>query len=175
MILLAYVEKHGFDRSWPATLVVTVAVVAMLVLAVGDLLSTKFRGRNDQAVFADLERLGREHQLSPADLIITKTGAEHICNWFYRVKSGVITSLTLADFRAGRRVYVLNPLPSVGLEGHETRKAESEADSYFFMQRSIPRPSGVEQLFATENLELFLLDRAPVDWEFDEDGRWLSY
>lgn len=57
----------------------------------------------------------------------------------------------------------------------ENRTADRESDRYLFMMRNIPRPFGAEVLFATENVELFVLDGPPAEWEIGDDGGWNGY
>jgi hypothetical protein len=117
-----------------------------------------------------------DERLMSRMVLFAKTGAEHIANWYFGVEAGVITSLDLADFDKYNGIYVLNPIEGeLDFSGLEGIRATHETDRYLFMRRNIPRPAGVEPLFASENLELFRLDEPPKEWLFTADGRFHGY
>jgi hypothetical protein len=176
LVVFIYVENYGISRPRLRAAFVALLAFATIMLAFGEVMSSRFTNANHEAIYADLRALEEVQPLGANDLVITQTGAEHICNWFYGVKAGVITSLTLEDFDRYDNVFVLNPIQGPrrpgGLEG---RTAESEADRYRFMFRNIPRPSGVEALFVSGNVEFFRLDEPPEEWLFTRAGRWNGY
>jgi hypothetical protein len=102
--------------------------------------------------------------------------SEHVCNWLFEVKAGVITSLNRDDFDRYNRIFIFNPIQG-GLrgEGSDPRTADSEADRYLFMRRNIPRSRNTEPVFASKHLELFHLEEPPQEWVFGQDGRWRGY
>ena len=139
-------------------------------------MDSRLRNTNHEAILGDIKELQTRQPLHADDFIITKTGAEHICNWFYGVKAGVITSLALEDFADYDNIYVLNPIEgSLNFQGIENRTINSESDKYLFMLRNIPRPDGIEPLFLTENIEFFKLEAPPENWSFSDDGSWNGY
>jgi hypothetical protein len=144
-------------------------------MAAGELLSARLHNVGHHEVLADLEQLAREQPLGANDLVIARTGAEHVCNWFYRVKAGVITSLYVRDFATYDRVYVLNPLPGMDDAGLDGKIVETAADRYFFMRRNIPRPAASRLVFASSTLEFFEITEPPAEWAFAADGRWIGY
>jgi hypothetical protein len=151
-----------------------VAVAGVTVLAAGELVSARIHNRNHEAVMADLQAIRAAQLLGRGDLVLTRTGADHVCNWLFRVRAGTVTSLEVGDFERYDRVLVLNPR-----DGQESWEAldgtvEDGGERYEVMRRNIPRPSTIEPLFATENLELFELREPPAQWLFGADGRWLG-
>lgn len=176
LVLLVHLEEYGLKRlRWRAALA-GLAAGATALMAIGELISARVHDEGNAAVLSDLEELRARHPFRAGDLVITRTGAEHLCNWFYDVEAGVITSLRLDDFERHDRIYVLNPIQgTLDFEGLQDRTASSEADRYFFMLKDVPRPANVEPLFVTENIELFRLEAPPAEWAFDEDGRFHAY
>ncbi len=176
LIILIYNEKYGFKRPWLKTWIHILLAVAAIVLAFGELMSSRIHNRNHEQIVADIKDLQSQHPLDGNDLILTPTGADHVCNWFLGVKAGVITSLNLRDFETYHNVYVLNPIEgNLNFQGIENRTIKSEADKYLVMRRNIPKPKGIEPLFQTENIEFFKLEEPPMEWTFTDDGSWSGY
>ena len=176
LVLLAHLEAHTVWRPWLTRAAVIAATAMALVLALGETISARVHNANHAGVLADLEELQVRQSLGRRDLVITMTGAEHVSNWFLRVKAGVVPSLSLADFEAYDHVYVLNPVQGrLYFDGLEGLTADSEADRYLFMRRNIPRPVGAEPILRTDNIEFFALASPPEDWRFGERGEFRSY
>lgn len=176
LIILAHCEHFAMGKRWMRRTIMALVAIGVLVLAVGELVSERIHNANHQAVFSDIRAVDSRQILTSGDLVITRTGAEHVCNWFYGVKAGVITSLTLADFDTYDRIFVLNPLQGAMVAGTvEAGTADSEDDRYRFMLRNVPRPEGVEPVFKSETLEIYELEVPPPEWVFDTDGRWRAY
>lgn len=176
IIIFAYSEKYSFKKPWLKTGSVAIVALMVVFLAFGELVSSRIHARNNEAILADIEMMQATHEFGSNDLIITRTGADHVCNWFLGVKAGVITSVNLEDFERYDKIYVLNPLDGRGdYASVETGKVESEADKYRYMFRTIPKPDDVEFIFETEHLELFELELPPSEWSFNADGDWNGY
>lgn len=176
IIIFAYSEKYSLKKSWLKTGSVAIVAFMVVFLAFGELVSSRIHSRNNEAILADIEMMQATHEFGSNDLVITRTGADHICNWFLGVKAGVITSVSLEDFERYDKIYVLNPLDGRGTHRNvEVGKVESEADKYIYMFRNIPKPEGVEFVFETQHLELFELEMPPSNWSFDADGDWNGY
>ena len=162
LVIVAHLERHSLAGPWRRKAGLTLIAVAVVALACGEIVSSRVSNANHAAVLADLEALRARQFFHAGDLILAKTGAEHIANWFFEVEAGVITSLSLADFEKYSEIYVLNPIEGeLDFTGLEGITATRETDRYLFMRRSIPRPPEIEPLFESENLELFRLDEPP--------------
>ncbi len=174
LFILLQVERYGRLAPRWRKVGVGLLLVGTVLLAFGEVMSARVRNTDHEGVLADLWALAERVELSDDDLVLTRTGAEHVCNWFYDVKAGVITSLELGDFRRYEHVYVFNVL-----DGRAVPRIDSgpidEATRYEYMRADIPRPAQAVLLFETERLELFELQGPPSEWEFDEGGRWVSY
>ncbi len=176
LIVLAHVEAYGLQRPRLKTAAVAVAAAALLLLALGELISSRIHNANHEAIFADIQKLQASRWFGPNDLVLARTGAEHVSNWFFRVKAGVITSLNLRDFADFDRIYVLNPIEgSQSLDGLETGTISNEDDRYRFMRSNILLTEPREPLFVSDNIELFRLEGPPRGWVFDERGNWTGY
>ena len=176
LIILIFNEKYGFKRVWLKRWLYVLMVVGVMFLAIGELMSSKIHNKNNQQIFVDINRLKSQYYFDENDLIITKTGAEHICNWFLGVKSGVITTLNLRDFEKYDDIYILNPIQGeLNFGGLENRNVITESDKYFFMQRNIPKPESAEILFKSDNIELYRLKLLPTEWDFNNKGDWNGY
>ena len=176
LIVIIHVESYATVRPrWKAAgVALLVAFVAALTF--GELISARIHNANQEEILVDLEELRLRHPFGPDDLVVARTGVDHVCNWFYGVRAGVITSLTLDDFERYENVFVLNPLDGTSSSGSgEGRNADTEADRYRIMRSNIPKPRDLAPLFVTDNLELFRLEGPPTEWQFGPDGRFLSY
>ena len=88
----------------------------------------------------------------------------------------MITSLFREDFLRYDDIYVLNPIAGeLNFNDIYNKSIRDDSDRYLFMRRNIPRPEGIEPLFLSDNLELFLLHQPPEDWQWANDGRWRGY
>ncbi len=176
LVIFAFNDKIGFRKRHTRIVVIAAAAVGILAVGFGEFMSLKFHNRDKDEAFADLMRMQDQVNLGANDLVITKNGAEHICNWFLGVKAGVITSLQRSDFKKYDNIFVLNPIEgSLNFQGIANKNADAEADRYLFMLRNIPKPDGVAKLFESRHIELFRLEAAPDDWRFDDEGYWVSY
>ena len=118
LVLLVFFERYGFERRRLATLTVALAALGLGLLTVGELVSSRIHNRGHQQVRQDLAQLESAGVFGVRDLVVSPTGGEHVSNWFFRVKAGVITSLSLEDFTLYDRVFVLNPVQgTLDLEG----------------------------------------------------------
>lgn len=176
LVIFIYHEKYGFRNTKLKTGFHILMAVGVVVLAFGEVMSAKFHNRHHKGIWRDIEALQAQRNFGTQDLVIAPTGAEHICNWFFNVKAGVITSFQKQDFEKYNRIYVLNPIQGkLNFRDIEGRTAESEGDRYLFMRRNIPKPQDVTPLFDTQNIELFELKEPPDEWHFTSDGRWNGY
>lgn len=176
LVALFHVERRALSAARSRRLLAGVAAAGALVLAVGEVVGSRIGNRGHQEVSRDLVTLAAGDALGPDDLVITRTGAEHVVNWFFGVRAGVVTSLDRGDFETYRRVWVLNPLPaSSGADEIEELRADDPAERYELMLSNVPRPHSIEPFLVTENLELFELSTPPAGWVFDAAGRFRSY
>ena len=176
LIVFAHLHRYYIDKQWIKTAGITLATLLVALLAFGEIMDSVVRGRSHASVLSEIQQLKTRQPFESNDLIVTTTGAEHICNWFYGVKSGVITSLYLEDFTRYDNIYVLNPIEGeLNFNDIHNKSITSDSDRYLFMRRNIPRPEGIEPLFLSDNLELFLLHQPPESWQWASDGRWRGY
>ena len=176
LVISAHLERHVAARHWPRKAGLSLLAAAVVTLACGEIVSSRLSNANHAAVLVDLEALRARQLFQAGDLILARTGAEHIANWFFEVEAGVVTSLSLADFEKYGTIFVLNPIEgALDFKGLDGITAARETDRYLFMRRNIPRPPAIEPLFATENIELFRLDEPPQEWLFTAAGRFHGY
>ena len=176
LIIFAFQNEYVIKRVWIKYSVLSIIFSGILLMAFGEILSTKFHGRDNDEIYADLMALKRDQIFQKNDLVITKNGAEHICIWFLNVKSGVITSLNRSDFDKYDNIYVLNPIEGeLNFQGIENKKATNETDKYIFMLRNIPKPENAVTIYESEYIEFFRLDASPLKWSYDSAGNWIGY
>lgn len=176
LVAFALLEAHALRGRRARGIALALLVTTVSVLTAGEIVGSRIRSRNEAAIAAELAELRVRLPLRPDDLVLTKSGAEHLCNWYFGVKAGMITSLRREDFASYGRVFVLNPIEGeLALDGVAERRARTETDRYFFMRQNIPRPEGIEPLFRSAHLEFFRLDAPPPEWSFDGTGRWDGY
>ncbi len=176
LFLLFFHINYVFKKTWLKNSLLILASTGTIAVGLGEVMSLKFHNRNKDQIFADLMQLKERHVITRDDLVLTKNGAEHICNWFLDVKAGLITSLNKVDFNNYNNIYVLNPIQgSLNFEGIENTTAENETDRYRFMMRNIPKPDGVESLYESKYIQFYKLERPPTEWLYDEQGNWISY
>lgn len=176
IVIFIYHDRYGFGSFKLKTGLHIVMLVGVVTLAVGEVVSAKIHNRHHKTIYADIQALQTQLDFGAQDFVITPTGAEHICNWFLGVKAGVITSLHIQDFEVYDHIYVLNPIQGkLNFEGLKSRRADTEANRYFFMRRNIPRPQDNTPLFRTQNIEVFRLDKPPNTWHFNMEGYWVGY
>jgi hypothetical protein len=174
--ILVYMLTYCNWRKWVKNAVVLMVLFGTVVMMFGEIMSLKMHNRDKEDVYESITMMKNSISLTPNDLIITKNGAEHICNWFLNTKSGMITSLNKADFTTYRTVYILNPIEGeLDFKDIEGKKATNETDRYLFMMRNIPAPKNAVLIYESEYLELFELSSAPLEWEYSADGYWISY
>ena len=176
LFIVVYLLKFSNWRSVYKTVMVAVLMIGILTMAFGEYMSLKMHGRNNQEIFADLMSVKQRVKFNKNDLIITKNGAEHICNWFLGTKSGVITALNKNDFELYGNIYLLNPIEGqLNFSGIEGKRADNEKDRYLFMLRNIPRPQNATMIYESEYMQLLKLEAPPGEWKYHENGYWLSY
>jgi hypothetical protein len=175
LALLMLVEKHSpRSRRW-TSLLVGAAAAGVLLLGVGEIVSARVRSTDHDAILAEIEQLGERLRFTERDLVITRTGAEHVCNWFYRVKAGVLPALDESDFGRYERIFVLVPLDgSPELVVSKATRFESAAERYDVMFRNIVPPRSSQPVFVGDHLRLYRLDDPPSEWLFDVDGLWIG-
>jgi hypothetical protein len=176
LFLAALHIKFAIQESWLKSSLVWLALLGTLLMTLGEFMSEKFHQRNKEEIFTDLMTMKRRHDFRPNDLILTKNGAEHICNWFLNVKAGVITSLNKEDFERYGSIFILNPIEGkLNFQGIEGREATNEMDRYLFMMRNIPQPGAAALLYKSEYMELSRVDEPPQEWKYDSEGNWIAY
>ena len=175
VVLLLHVERFVLAKPWQKIAVVTLAATAVAALAAGELVSARVHNRDHAAVARDLRELRRRGSFGTGDLVLTRTGADHICNWFFRVRAGVVPSLSIADFERYDRIFILNPRDGLGLPRMEAKPGLSERDRYYFMRHNLPIPPEAELRYRSEALELYELPAPPAGWVFANDGSWMGY
>ena len=176
LFLLIFCEAFVLRSSRARAAVSGAVGLALVVMAVGEITSLQIHNRASRTVRADLDSLGEAGLFGTEDLVVARTGADHVCNWFFRVRAGVVTSLTLEDFERYETVYLLNPLDR-GAEADELegRVADSEASRYLLMRSNPPPPASARRVFTSESVEVFELAGPPEEWTFTPDGSWYSY
>ncbi len=176
LIIIVYLLKFSSWQSITKRVVTHTLVMAFSIMAFGEYMSLTIHSRNNREVFADLMTVKQQVIFDQNDLIITKNGAEHICNWFLGTKSGVITALNQSDFEQYRNIYLLNPIEGeLNFDGIQGKRADNEKDRYFFMLRNIPEPKNAVPVYHSKYIQLLKLESAPGEWTYDEDGSWISY
>ena len=176
LLIMAYWLVDGNVRNWMKKTMMLVISLGCLALAFGEFMGRMLQNPNAAAIHADLQQLQREVELGPDDLIVTKNGAEHICNWFLGTKAGTITALQLDDFDRYERIFVLNPIEgSLNYRDLAGRRATNEADRYLFMLRNIPPPATAIAVYQSDYMQFFVLPQVPPEWEFNASGDWISY
>ena len=174
--ILAFHDAYRLRKRWLKITCVAAAGLGVAVLAFGEYMSLQFHSRYKDDAYEELMTLDEQIDFQRNDLILTKNGAEHICNWFLRTKAGVITALNKTDFDQYDNIYVLNPIEgALNFEDIQNRTADNEEDRYLFMLRNIPRPGNAAELIEMEHLQFFRLPEPPPEWDFDKRGNWVSY
>ncbi len=176
LIIILYLFKYSaWGRRVKTALAVAISFGAALMVF-GEYMSLKMHGKDQEAILLSLQEMHHKARFGPDDLVITKNGAEHICNWFFGTKAGVITALNRKDFDAYQSIYILNPIEgSLDFRDVYGKRADNEAHRYIFMMRNIPVPRQATRVYESSYLELFKIERPPEEWEYDADGNWMSY
>ena len=176
LLVIAYLLKYASFKNWVKNGLVLVLVFGSFLLVFGEIMSLKMHDRNKMEVYSALMEMKKQVAFKENDLIITKNGAEHICNWFLGTKSAVITAFNLNDFNNYNRIFIMNPIQGIlNFNDIQNKNASNEADRYLFMMRNIPQPQNSTLLYNSEHVELYQLDSAPKEWEYDDEGFWYSY
>lgn len=176
LIILKFVLSYSVKNIRIKRVVLVLIILGTAFMTFGEFMSLKLHNKDKDEIFADLMLLKNQQNFQKNDLIITKNGAEHICNWFLGTKSGMITSLNQNDFNKYENIYILNPIEGeLNFEGIENKSADNETDRYLFMMRNIPGPENSKTVYKSEYIELLKIDEVPSNWEFDKKGNWKSY
>lgn len=176
LFIVTYILMYSIDNLRLKQGIIGFFLIGILLMSFGEFMSLQFHNRNKEEVYADLMDMKSKIAFHENDLILTKNGAEHICNWFLGTKAGVITALKHSDFKKYNRIYILNPIEGVlNYEGIENKDATNEADKYTFMMRNIPQPKEAKVIYESNYIQLLSLENVPQDWVFDENGYWISY
>ena len=141
-------------------------------MSFGEFMSLKFHNRSAGEAFTDITKLKEEVKLTDEDLIIGRNGVEHISNWFLGTKSCIITSFNRNDFNKYSRVFILNPTESGMIA---KGKIDNELDRYNLMLSNVPKPENGKEVFSTPQLKLIQIAEPPVEWIFDNVGKWRGY
>jgi hypothetical protein len=156
--------------------IVYIVTIAVVLIAIGELVNTKIHNKNHEATFTDIQKMKNQQKFNPNDLIITQTGADHVCNWFLGVKAGVITSLNIKDFNRYNKIYVLNTIfdEQAGIKS-KGETYENESDKYSKMFKTIVVPNYIVPVFKTEYLVLYPIESPINEWKFNNEGDWIGY
>lgn len=169
LFVVMVVLETGWRRRTRIAVVSTAAVL-LTAMAIGETISAAMHNAGHREIHAELMRLRKRDLFRPGDLIIARTGVEHVCNWVFETRAGVITTVHRDDFGGDSRIFILNPKD--GLRNIEAGTISSEWDAYRAMRSNIPAPRGLSPLFDGDRLTLFLLHAPPAEWRFGEDGFW---
>ncbi len=170
-ILTGVIKNNLLKKS-----IITVLILGTFTMALGEFFGLKFHNRNKKEIYNDLMTVKEIYNFTKNDLIITKYGAEHICIWFLKAKSGLITSLNINDFDKYENIYILNPIEgSLNFMEIENTDTLSEANKYFILASNIPKPNVAKIVYESPYIQLLLLNDVPAEWKFDKNGNWLSY
>ena len=173
---LIYVLFLTLHYSSPGILmrriVLVLSITFIILMSFGEFMSLKFHNRNAGEAFTDITRLKEEVKLTDEDLIIGRNGVEHISNWFLGTKSCIITSFNRNDFNKYSRVFILNPTESGMIA---KGKIDNELDRYNLMLSNVPKPENGKEVFSTPQLKLIQIAEPPVEWIFDNVGKWRGY
>jgi hypothetical protein len=176
LVILFYLLDYSGWKNWLKNGVVILAGLGALMLLFGEWMSLQMQDRNKEAVYEDLMEMDQQISFSSNDLVLTKNGAEHICNWFLETKAGMITSMNKKDFNTYDNIYILNPIQGqLNFTDIQGKTATNEADRYLFMMRNIPQPENAVKLYETQYMELLKIDSPPEEWIYDSEGYWISY
>ena len=170
--VLTYTIQYALKKSWVKKMILGLALLVTLVIAFGDITSRFLHNKNKEQIYQGLMKMKEEIRFSSNDLVITRNGAEHICNWFLNTKSCLITSFNLNDFKKYDRIFILNPTErSMTIRG-DSNKAIMK---YNYMLSNIPEPTEAEVIYELPSLRLLQIKESPNDWFFDEKGNWMGY
>lgn len=176
IIILGYIFHYTVINRWLKLGLQGFIITSVLMMMLGEWMSLKMHNPDKELIFTDLMKVKKQANFNAKDLIITKNGAEHIANWFWETKSGVITSLNTQAFAKYKRVYILNPIEGeLNFEGIWGKSATNEKDRYHFMLSNIPAPQNAQILYQSKYLQLLRLKVIPKEWVFDKNGNWKSY
>ena len=176
LVVIVYTLRYSAWSAWIKQCTVAAVSLGILILAFGEIMSVQMHEKNKDEVLKEMVEMKEQIRFDSNDLIITKNGAEHICNWFLGTKAGLIPTLNRKDFGRYNTVYILNPIQGqLNFENIENKRADNETDRYIFMMRNIPKPKNAITVFKTENIELLRIDSAPSEWEYNSSGYWMSY
>ncbi len=176
LVVIVYVIRFSSLKNWVKNSLVMGIGMLVLLMAVGEFLSLGMQRERHEAIYADLMEMQTRIDFSAENLVLTKNGAEHICNWFFNTKAGVITAFNEKDFQVYDQIYILNPIEGqLNLSGIYGKQADNEKDRYHFMMRNIPAPDNAKAIYKSEYMEVWAIEDVPTEWTFDADGNWLSY
>ena len=176
LIVLAYLFQYS---RWPLLIKRSISgalLLGTLLLMIGEPVSQSIHERYNEDIFSSIQDMQTKINFQANDLILTKNGAEHICNWFLNTKAGVITALHKSDFETYNRIFILNPQQGqTDFNTLKGKRADDEKDRYYFMMHAIPPPKSASSIYRSEYLELWELKYLPEEWAFDEKGYWGGY
>ena len=176
LVIMIYILSHSNWKRWRKGLAVLLISFGTLIMIFGEFMSLKMHNRDKEEIFESLMEMKNHILFCPDDLILTKNGAEHICNWFLGTKAGVIPAFNKEDFETYRNIYILNPIEGrLNFQDIENKTTDNEVDRYLFMMRNIPKPENGITLFKSEYMELHKIESPPNDWLYDSNGNWIGY
>jgi hypothetical protein len=176
LFISMFILTHSINKNWLKKGILIFIILGTVTMAFGEFFGLKFHNRNKNEIYNDLMTITENQKFHHNDLIITKYGAEHICIWFLKTKSGVITSLNLKDFNNYENIYILNPIEgTLNYEGIKDIEAINDANKYTILLKNIPKPKGAKTIYESEHIQLLLLKNAPEEWKYDDNGNWIGY
>ncbi len=172
IFILVYLIRFSVKKSWIKTMVLSVVFLGTLTIAFGDIVSSFWHNKNKEEVYQDLMKMKNEIHFTDKDLVITRNGAEHISNWFLNTKSCMVTSFNTNDFKKYNRIYILNPT-----EGNMRLQeaTNDETQKYNYMLSNIQVPANADEIYKSEHIELYKIEKTPNGWVFDKNGYWTGY
>lgn len=175
IILICYFDRSAI-KMWQRKLVALVVCLGAGLMVIGEGVSSFLHSPDKDLVYLDLVDAYRIMEFRSSDLILTRNGVEHVCNWFLGAKAGVITSFNKNDFRKYERIFILNPLneprpcADPGSPEMQGRKGR-----YQYMLCDIRIPEEAAEAYRSDFMEIYQINGAPDFWEYDEEGVWRSY
>ncbi len=178
IIIQIYLLKY-LQRNWVKNALVGLFVLVCATMTFGEVMGVLMRNANNRLIHQEIVTIKNKHIFESNDFVITKYGVNPICNWFFEIKSGLITSLNKTDFQNHRKVYILNPIE--GRISPETVKnltnkpIITESEKYEVMRNNIIIPKQAKPVYTSETIEIFELESPPKNWKFDSNGNWVGY
>jgi len=176
LVVIIYILNYSNWKIWRKNITAAIILFGTIIMIIGEFMSLKMHNRDKEEIYRSLTEMKNQIHFNPDDLIITKNGAEHICNWFFGTKSGVIPALNKEDFNIYKNIYILNPIEgTLNFQDIVNKTAVNETHRYLFIMRNIPKPENGITLFKSKYMELHKIPSPPIHWLYDSEGNWISY